>query len=63
MPLIVNTSSEHIDLDVPPEPIYVVRILADGGYLTENQPPYLNYDLPDFGTQVTWLDKHPTGKI
>jgi hypothetical protein len=63
MPFIVNTSSEHIDLDVPPETMYVISILADGGYLTENQPPYLNYDFSDFGTQVTWLNKHPTGKI
>ncbi|ELZ88478.1 AAA ATPase [Haloferax elongans ATCC BAA-1513] len=41
----------------------LVNVLADGGYLVENQPPYLNYDLPDFGTQVTWLDKHPTRGI
>ncbi len=43
--------------------MHLVNVLADGGYLTENQPPYLNYDLPDFGTQVTWLDKHPTQGI
>jgi hypothetical protein len=52
-----------IDLDVPPETMHLVNVLADGGYLTENQPPYLNYDLPDFGTQVTWLEKHPTQGI
>jgi len=52
-----------VDLDVSPETMYLVNVLADGGYLTENQPPYLNYDLPDFGTQVTWLDEHPTQGI
>lgn len=41
----------------------LVNILADGGYLTENQPPYLNYGLPDFGTQVSWLDAYPTRGI
>jgi len=43
--------------------MHLVNVLADGGYLTENQPPYLNYDLPDFGTQVSWLEKHPTQGI
>jgi len=52
-----------IDLDVPPETMHLINVLADGGYLTENQPPYLNYDLPNFGTQVTWLDEHPTQGI
>ncbi|MGZ0747321.1 DUF5797 family protein [Haloparvum sp. AD34] len=52
-----------IELDVPPETMHLVNVLADGGYLTENQPPYLNYDLPDFGTQVTWLEEHPTQGI
>jgi hypothetical protein len=51
------------ELDVPPETMHLVNVLADGGYLTENQPPYLNYDLPDFGTQVTWLEKHPAQGI
>jgi|AntDeeMinimDraft_4_1070355.scaffolds.fasta_scaffold00667_2 hypothetical protein len=51
------------ELDVPPETMHLVNVLADGGYLVEHQPPYLNYDLPDFGTQVTWLDKHPTRGI
>jgi len=52
-----------VDLDISPETMHLVNVLADGGYLTENQPPYLNYDLPDFGTQVTWLDEHPTQGI
>ena len=52
-----------VDLDVSPETMHLVNVLADGGYLTENQPPYLNYDLPDFGTQVTWLNEHPTQGI
>jgi len=52
-----------INLDVPPETMHLVNVLADGGYLTENQPPYLNYDLPDFGTQVTWLEKYPAQGI
>lgn len=51
------------DLGVPPQTMHLINVLADGGYLTENQPPFLNYDLPDFGTQVTWLDKHPTRGI
>ncbi|WP_251343417.1 DUF5797 family protein [Haloplanus halophilus] len=52
-----------IDLDVSPETMHLVNVLADGGYLTENRPPYLHYDLPDFGTQVTWLETHPTRGI
>lgn len=51
------------ELDVPPMTMHLVNVLADGGYLTEDQPPYLNHDLPDFGTQVTWLEKHPTQGI
>ncbi|MFC7116715.1 hypothetical protein ACFQH2_19660 [Natronoarchaeum sp. GCM10025703] len=43
--------------------MHLVNVLSDAGYLTENQPPYLNYDLPDFGTQVSWLDEHPTQGI
>jgi len=43
--------------------MHLINVLADGGYLTENQPPYLNYDLPNFGTQVTWLDERPTQGI
>ena len=50
-------------LNVLPQTMQLINILADGGYLIENQPPYLNYDLPDFGTQVTWLDEHPTRGI
>jgi hypothetical protein len=30
------------ELDVSPETMHLVNVLADGGYLTENQPPYLN---------------------
>ena len=52
-----------IDLDVTPEKMNLVNVLADGGYLTENHLPYLNYDLPDFGTQVTWLKKYPARGI
>ena len=51
------------ELGVPSETMQLVNVLADGGYLIENQPPYLNYDLPDFGTQVSWLETHPTRGI
>lgn len=52
-----------VDLDISPSTMHLVNVLADGGYLTENQPPYLSYDLPSFGTQVTWLEKYPTQGI
>lgn len=41
------------ELGAPPETMHLVSMLADGGHLIENQPSYLNYGLPDFGTQVT----------
>jgi len=50
-------------IDISSETMHLVNILAEGGYLVENQPPYLNYELPEFGTQVSWLDKHPTRGI
>jgi molybdopterin-guanine dinucleotide biosynthesis protein len=41
-----------------------INILADGGYLISNQPPYLNFEIPDeFGTRKTWLKEHPTQGI
>jgi KaiC/GvpD/RAD55 family RecA-like ATPase len=51
------------ELGVSAESMHLVNVLSDAGYLIENQPPYLNCDLPDFGTQVSWLDNHPTQGI
>ncbi|MFD1633729.1 DUF5797 family protein [Haloplanus ruber] len=52
------------ELDVPSETMHRVNILADGGYLISNQPPYLNFEIPDeFGTRKTWLKEHPTQAV
>lgn len=50
-------------IDIPLETMHLVNVLADGGYLVKKQPPYLNYDLPEFGTKVSWLDEYPTKGI
>ncbi len=51
-------------LDIPTESMHLVNILADGGYLVANQPPYLNLEvLDDVGTRKTWLKEYPTEGI
>ena len=52
------------ELDVPSETMHLINILADGGYLVANQPPYLNVEILDeVGTRRTWLKNHPTEGI
>jgi len=52
------------ELDVPSETMHLINLLADGGYLVANQPPYLNVEILDeVGTRRTWLKNHPTDGI
>lgn len=52
------------DLDVPSEMMHLVNILSDSGYLVQNSPPFLNFELPDaFGNRRTWLKNNPTKGI
>jgi RecA/RadA recombinase len=52
------------ELDVPSETMHLINILADGGYLVANQPPYLNFEILDeVGTRRTWLKNHPSKGI
>ncbi|SEP07010.1 hypothetical protein SAMN05216388_10312 [Halorientalis persicus] len=48
------------ELGVPNEEMLRVNILADGGYLVQNAPPFLNFEIPDgFGSRRTWLKEYP----
>lgn len=52
------------DLDIPSETMYLINILSDSGYLVQNSPPFLNFELPDtFGSRRTWLKGNPTKGI
>jgi RNA polymerase-binding transcription factor DksA len=52
------------ELDVPSETMHLINVLSDSGYLVQNSPPFLNYELPDnFGNRRTWLTEHPTKGI
>ncbi|MFC7027193.1 hypothetical protein ACFQH8_06110 [Halomicroarcula sp. GCM10025710] len=52
------------ELDVPSETMHLINILADGGYLVANQPPYLDVEILDeVGTRRTWLKNYPTEGI
>jgi ABC-type lipoprotein export system ATPase subunit len=44
--------------------MHLVNILSDSGYLIQNSPPFLNFEIPDgFGSRRTWLKGNPTKGI
>jgi len=52
------------ELDVSSETMHLICTLSDAGYLVQNSPPFLNFDIPDtFGNRRTWLKNHPTEGI
>ena len=52
------------ELDVSSETMHLICILSDAGYLVQNLPPFLNFDIPDtFGNRRTWLKNNPTEGI
>jgi hypothetical protein len=52
------------ELDVSSETMHLICLLSDVGYLVQDTPPFLNFEVPDaFGSRRTWLKEHPTKGI
>jgi hypothetical protein len=51
------------DLGVSSETMYRINILSECGYLVSGSGPFLNFDMPEFGSRRTWLHDSPTKGI
>lgn len=51
------------ELDVPSTTMYRINILSDCGYLVSRHGPFLNFEMPTFGSRRSWLHDSPTKGI